>query len=150
MSDPNQVEIYRSLRSGQDKYAYFLLAAAGAAIALTVNQTQGAKLALSQLPLAAAVLSWALSFIFGCMHLQYVNSTLYANAGLLKVQSGEHPEVGTHPQLMSIASDGIRDAIENSSNSSAMYARWQFRLLVGGGVLFIVWHVTEMYLRAVR
>ena len=90
----NAREVYRALRQAQDKYTYFLLAAAGAAIALAVNQTQGAAMAWSQVPLAAGVLSWCLSFFFGCRHLAYVNSTLYANAelryanGLVAFKSG--------------------------------------------------------------
>jgi hypothetical protein len=147
MSNENQIEIYRALRNAQEKYAYFLLAAVGAAIALAVNQTQTAKLAWSQLPLAASLLCWALSFVFGCIHLQYVSSTLYANNELLRVQSGLHPEVGMHQQLMGAASDGIRSAIETNSSRSAKYAHWQFRFLIAGALLYLGWHVTEMYLR---
>jgi hypothetical protein len=47
MPSEQQIEIYRQHRTAQDKYGYFLLAAAGAAIAFAVNQTQGAKLAWS-------------------------------------------------------------------------------------------------------
>jgi hypothetical protein len=70
MANDMQMEVYRALRTGQDKYTYFLLAAAGAAIALAVNQTHDAALAWSQLPLLIGVLCWALSFVFGCLHLQ--------------------------------------------------------------------------------
>jgi hypothetical protein len=147
MANEMQLEVYRALRSAQDKYTYFLLAAAGAAIALTVNQTHEAKLAWSQLPLAAAVLSWALSFVFGCLHLQYDNSILYANADLLKIKSGQHPSVGTHPQMITAASDGIREAIEENSKRSVKHASRQFAFLIVGAVLFLAWHVTEMYAR---
>jgi hypothetical protein len=44
MATENLREVYRQLRMAQDKYTYFLLAAAGAAIALAVNQTQGAAI----------------------------------------------------------------------------------------------------------
>ena len=97
MTSEQQIEVYRQHRNAQEKYVYFLLAAVGAAIALTVNQTQVAKLAWSQLPLAGAVSLWALSFYFGCKHLAYDMSTLYANGTLLQVESGQHPEVGGHP-----------------------------------------------------
>jgi hypothetical protein len=43
MPSEQQIEIYRQHRTAQDKYIYFLLAAAGAAIAFAVNQTQNAK-----------------------------------------------------------------------------------------------------------
>jgi hypothetical protein len=44
MSDA-QNEVLRALREAQTKYAYFLLAAAGAGIALAVNQTRDMGLA---------------------------------------------------------------------------------------------------------
>ena len=92
-------EVYRQLRTAQDKYTYFLSAATGAAIALVINQTQGSTLTWSQAPLAVAVLCWGLSFFFGCRHLEYVSSNLYANAEFLKVQSGEHPEVRPYVRI---------------------------------------------------
>jgi hypothetical protein len=104
MPSEQQIEIYRQHRTAQDKYTYFLLAAVGAAIAFAVNQTQGAKLAWSQLPLGWAVAFWALSFFFGCRQLTYVESTLFANVVLLRVIAGEDPQVGIHPQLMAAAS----------------------------------------------
>ncbi len=146
MNEP-EIEVYRALREAQGKYTYFLLAAVGAAIALAVNQTQGAAMAWSQLPLAAGVVSWGLSFFFGCRHLAYVSSTLYANAELLRVESGQHPETGTHPQMMAAASAGIRQAIESNSKRANRLGHLQFRFLVAGAVLYIVWHALEMYLR---
>lgn len=127
---------------------YFLLAAVGAGIALALNQTQGLALTWSQVPLALAILFWALSFYFGCRHLSYVESTLYANASLLKVEAGDHPEVGRNPQVMAAASEGIRAAIQSNSNWASRLARWQFRCLVLGAISYIGWHVYEMFLRS--
>lgn len=148
MPTEHQVEVYRQHRAAQEKYVYFLLAAVGAGIALAVNQTQDASLAWSQLPLAIAVLLWALSFYFGCRHLGYVESTLFANAALLNVEAGEHPEVGRHTQLMAAAAEGIRSAIDSNSKWASRYARWQFHCLVLGAASYIGWHVYEMFLRA--
>ena len=148
MSSEQQIEVYKQHRAAQEKYVYFLLAAVGAAIALVVNQTQGAKLAYSQIPLAFAVTLWALSFFFGCKHLGYVKSTIYANSDLLKVQAGEHPRVGAHPQLMVAATEGIRKAIESNSKWASRFARWQFGSLVLGAICYLGWHVFEMWLRS--
>jgi hypothetical protein len=149
MPSEQQIEVYRQHRTAQEKYVYFLLAAVGAAIALAVNQTQEAKLAWSQLPLGCAVALWALSFFFGCRHLLYVESTLFANAALLKVEAGEHPQVGRHPEHMAIASMSIREAIESNSNWASRFARWQFNCLLLGAISYLGWHVFEMWLRAV-
>jgi hypothetical protein len=142
-------EVYRQHRTAQDKYTYFLLAAVGAAIGLAINQTQGSTLSWSQAPLAVAVLCWGLSFFFGCRHLKYVSSNLYANANLLKVQSGEHPEVGHHPQLMAAASEGILQAFEANARRAVRSSTMQFRFLVAGAIFYIAWHVLEMWLRTV-
>jgi hypothetical protein len=92
MSNENLLEIYRQLRLAQDKYTYFLLAAVGAAIGLAITQTQDSALSWSQIPLAAAVLCWGLSFIFGCLHLLYTSNALYTNAEQMKVERGLHPK----------------------------------------------------------
>lgn len=147
MPSEKELEVYRQLRTSQDKYVYFLLAAVGAAIALVVNQTQGMPLSWSLIPLVCAVLLWGLSFLFGCLHLQYVNSILYANADLLKVEAGEHPEVGRHPEIMAAASEGIRAAIESNSRRSSRFGRWQFYSLILGAIAYLAWHILEMYLR---
>jgi hypothetical protein len=148
MPSEQQIEIYKQHRTAQDKYIYFLLAAAGAAITFAVTQTQGLKLSWSQVPLACAASLWALSFFFGCRHLGYVESTLFANAELLKVQAGEHPRVGVHSELIAAASEGIREAIESNSTWAGKYARWQFRCLVLGAMSYLGWHIFEMWLRS--
>jgi hypothetical protein len=148
MASEQQIEVYRQHRTSQEKYIYFLLAAAGAGVALAVNQTQGARLSWSKVPLAYAVVSWGLSFFFGCRHLQYVTSTMFANAHLLQVQAGEHPLAGTHPQRMAAASEGIREAIKLNSNKASGFARMQFGALILGAICYIGWHVYEMWLRS--
>jgi hypothetical protein len=125
-----------------------LLAAAGGAVGFAVSQTRDAALDRTHSLLGCALLAWALSFYLGCRHLAYVNSSLYSNAELLRVQSGDHPEVGQHPQVMAAASQGIRQALESNSQRASRLGHWQFRLLVAGGVLYVAWHVWRMYLRA--
>jgi hypothetical protein len=147
MAGDQELEIYRQLRTAQEKYVYFLLAAAGAAIVLAVNQTQSLNIKLSQLPLGVGVLLWGLSFFFGCQHLVYVGSTLFANAELLKVESGRHRQIGNHPELMSAAGEGIRQAIQTNCNRASRYARLQFGAFVLGAIFYIAWHIYEMWLR---
>ncbi|HYI94789.1 MAG TPA: hypothetical protein VEX68_14680, partial [Bryobacteraceae bacterium] len=77
-------------------------------IALAVTQTQGAVLKLSHCPLGTAVLCWGLSFFCGARHWAYVNSTLYANLALVRVQAGLDPRSGQHPEKIQAASEGIR------------------------------------------
>lgn len=139
-----ETEIYRLRGYAQQKYDYFLMAVAGAAIAFAVQRTTGKTIAWNMIPLALAVINWGVSFFAGCRRQEYVLSTMYANMELLRVQKGLHPEIGQNPQLIEAATSGIRDACEFNSNRGANWAKTQFRCLIAGAVLFIVWHVIDM------
>ena len=149
MSDENLREVFKAHRTIQEKYAFFLLAGAGAAIGFALTRTQGAELTWSQIPLAFAIICWGLSFFFGCRHLQYVSSSLAGNIDLIKVESGTHPQTGNRADLIAAASKGIRDALNYNSDKSNVNAKRQFRSLVIGAVFYIIWHMLEMYLRTI-
>ncbi len=148
MPSDNELELYRQLHQGQEKYTYFLLAAAASGIALTVRVTSNATLHWSLIPLALAVCSWGLSFYHGCRYIGYRHSTMYANTALYRVQRGEDPMAGSHPQLIQAASEGIRAAMETNNNAIMRHGKRQFQYLVGGAVLFIGWHVLGIVLRS--
>ena len=145
MADDQLLEVYRQLRTSQDKYIYFLLAAAGAAIALALNRTQDRKLTLLLLPWGVALLLWGFSFVFGLRHLEYVNSTLFANADLLRVERGQHPKAGQAPEMINAASEVIRSAIDHNSDRASRFAKLQFRFFATGALAYVAWHVLEMY-----
>lgn len=147
MASQEQLEVYKQHSAAHDKYTYFLLAAVGAAIALTLNQTQTAKLSMSQIPLGVAVGLWALSFYLGCRHLVGVKATLYTNSALLKVLDGEDPLTGRNREAIGIAAEVLRGIIEKRAKDVAQSAVWQFRCLVLGGVSYLAWHIYEMWLR---
>jgi len=134
MGDEALRELFRIHREGQAKYRYFLLAAVGAALALAVNQTHGAGLRMSQAPLAAAVLCWGLSFYFGCRHLHFAETATSANIEMLR----------THDPILG---KRYEDVLDVHIEVAKVAARWQFRMLILGALLYIAWHVTEMYLR---
>lgn len=147
MSNENTREVYRALTSSLDKYTYYLLTAAGAGVAFATNQTQQSAISWTQLPLAIGVISWALSFYFGCRHIQYTHSMLHSNIGLHNVQSGNHPISGTNPQQMEIGSGILREIIENESKKSNDFGKYQFISLILGGLFYVVWHILEMSLQ---
>lgn len=99
------------------------------------------------LPLGLATIVWGLSFYFGCKNLLSVQTSVYANFNLLSLQKGVHPDQPGHPQLVQATIEGVRSALESNISHAEFYARWQFRLLIVGAVLFLVWHVLEMALR---
>jgi len=147
MADENLRLIHSQLRTAQDKYTYFLLAISASAIAFSLQITSTSLFTLSLAPLGLAILAWAGSFFSGCRHVQFVNSTIFANTEYLKIQSGNHPEVGTHPDYINAAMEGIKEAVSKNSNKANAYGQSQFRLLILGGILFIAWHIIEMIIR---
>ncbi|WP_429191223.1 hypothetical protein [Aeromonas veronii] len=147
MVSEQEMELYRQVRTSQDKYVYFLLAAVGAAIGFAMNQTQGMSLALSQIPLGISVLTWGLSFFFGCFHLKYVNATLFTNFEMFKIKNGNHPAVGSHPQLIEAAYQGASAAMEMNNGRANRYGQLQFILFIVGVIFYMSWHIIEMWLR---
>lgn len=143
-----EIELYRGHKAAQERRAYFLIAAAGAAIAFAVTRTETAVWATSMWLWVASIALWGLSFFCGLRHMAYVASTTYGNMDLLKVEGGRHPAVGNHPQMMMAASQGIRCALEINSDRSALFAQLQFGCLITGGAAYLAWHIFEMYLRA--
>jgi hypothetical protein len=147
MSSDMEIELYRQLRTGQEKYAYLLLAAAASGLALVVRVTTDATLHWSLVPLGAAVLAWGASFFAGCRYLQYVSLVTRKNTGLLQAERGESP-MARGPAENEFLAQIARDAIGKDITASGRYSRYQFRLLISGAVLFIVWHVLGIVLRS--
>src|SRR5688572_9856827 len=123
MSDSLDRYLHGQLTESQRRYAYFLLAAAASGIALSVNQTEGEALGLSQLPLGAAVACWGLSFVFGCRHLSYMAATMRANAEMFVITEGRHPDVPRHPDYIEAAASGARSAANENAEGANRNAK---------------------------
>jgi hypothetical protein len=144
MASEPLLELHKQHTAAQDKYTYFLLAAAGAAIGFAVQKTEGMKLSWWLLPVAAAILCWGASFYYGCKNLEWVHTAIRANVTLLQLRAGIHPNQPQHPSLVPVAMSGTGQAFDKSIEKASFFAKWQFRLLVSGGVCFIVWRVAEI------
>lgn len=140
-----QKEIRQQFRQQQEKYVYYLIALSVAAIGFSVHITIGEPLKWIQLPLGLSVLSWGLSVFFGLKFIRYAISTLYANNAYFEIIKGQYPEVGSNPHLIDAATKGIKNAMETNITNASRISEWQNRLFYAGIVLFIVWHVIEMY-----
>ena len=93
MPDKNEIfEMYKQHRAGQDKYTYFLLATAAAAIAFAVQKTEGLLISWWLLPVAFAILFWGVSFYYGCKHINWAQTAIQANYNLLQLNQGVHPQ----------------------------------------------------------
>ncbi|WP_218243252.1 hypothetical protein [Comamonas fluminis] len=137
-------EIHKLHSQGQDKYTYFLLAAAGAAIGFAVQKTDGLPLSWWLLPVGIATLCWAASFYCGCRTLDRVSASMSANYNLLQLKQGSHPNQPPHPQITEVALREVLSAFERNIQSALKFAIWQFRLLIAGSILFVSWRILEM------
>ena len=43
-----------------------------------------------------------------------------------------------------MAADAIKEALESNSEKASKFADFQFRLLIGGALLYIAYHITDM------
>jgi hypothetical protein len=141
-----QIEIEKQFRQQQEKLVYYIIGLSVAAIGFSVHKTSGQFLKLSQIPLGLSVLCWGLSIFLGFKFMKCVISSLFSNHVYLTVIRGLHPEIGNHPQKIDIASSGIIQALKNNSSISSSLLKWQEILFYMGILLFIVWHVLEMYM----
>ncbi len=144
MGSEKEIEVFRQSAAAQEKYDYFLMSVAGAAIAFAVHRTSGMILDWFMVILGVAVTLWAISFIAGCRRRNYIGSNLFANMDLLRVQNGEHPKVGMYPEKIKAASQGINNAMEHNSDRASFWANVQLYSLIIGAIVFIIWHAIEM------
>tara|TARA_R110002049_G_scaffold308432_1_gene512449 strand:+ start:1542 stop:1988 length:447 start_codon:yes stop_codon:yes gene_type:complete len=140
-----QKEIQRQFRQQQEKFVYYMIALSVTAIGFSVYKTTGLQLKWTQMPLGLAILCWGLSVFCGLRFLKYVISTLYANNTYFDIIQGRVSEIGTHPQKIEAVTSGVKQAMEINSNRASSYSKWQERLLYSGMILFLVWHISEMY-----
>ena len=133
-----------SHEKGQEKYTYFLLAAAGAAIGFAVQKTEGLLLSWWLLPVAFATICWGISFYFGCKNITWVQTSIVANYNLLRLKNGSHTEQPSTQEEFEEAVMSVQSALSENINKAQTCYLWQFRLLVAGAILFICWRILEM------
>ena len=141
MADNDRVELSKIYATGESEYSYFLLAATASAIAFAVQKTSGLRLSYYEIPLAFAVLCWGISFYIGCRCVNLTQGAMFMNITMLElgsVRSG-------NPEELKGRIKSVLSQMNGMNEKATVYDRWQFRLLIIGAVLFLVWHVLGMY-----
>ena len=141
-------QLYHAQRESLEKYGYFLLAAAGAAIAFAVTQTRSDALAWPHLLVGLAILCWAISFVFGCRFLEKGMATLRLNMDLIRVQQGQHELSGRDPHKMAAGHKALNEFMDRARDQQAFAFRWQYSMLIAGAAFYVAWQVLEMAIRA--
>lgn len=142
-----QFNIQQEFREKQEKYVYYLIALSVSAIGFSIYRTENQSLSYSKIPLALAVISWGISIFCGLKFLKYVISNLYANNGYYEIIKGRHPDLGNDAALIECGVKGVIEAMGTNGKEMKKYFKFQGYLFYSGIILFIVWHIIEMYLK---
>lgn len=148
MSGGQRIELWRSHQAMQEKLVYFLMAAAGACIGFSLTQAKDLMMETAHTALAVSLLLWAISFWLGFRRMQLALGVIWANADLLKVQSGTHHMAGANPVLMNEAESIFREVISEQNDKANAFARWQVLMLILGVVAYVVWQILLMLHRS--
>lgn len=144
-----QKEIQRQFRQQQEKYVYYILALSVSSIGFAIYKTSGLPLKLSQIPLGLSVVSWGGSIFCGLKFMKYVISNYYANNTYIDIINGQDPVVGDNPSRINAAAEGTKIAMKTNENSASFFFKWLDILFYIGILLFIIWHVLEMFLLSI-
>jgi len=143
MATETILELYKQQQNLNEKHTYFLLAAAGAAIGFAVQKTEGLLLSWWLAPVGLAILCWGASFFYGCKHIGACQAVISLNSDLLEVSRGTHHRQPP-PQITQAILQDTKTELDKNVRRSTVAKRAQFRLLIEGAVLFVLWRVLEM------
>ncbi len=144
--EENQKEIQKQFRQQQEKYVYYILALTVSAIGFGIYKTTGLPLKWSQIPLALSVICWSISIFFGLNFIKYVIDSLYMNNEYFEISAGRHPDYGNTKWQIEANIEGLKLAMKSKEKTTEKYFDWQGKLFYVGVVLFILWHILDMYL----
>ena len=142
-----QKYLHKELSQKQEKFHYFIISVSVSAIGFSVFKTYGESLNWYQLALGLANLSWGLSIFCGLKHLSYAITSIRCNIDYLYIQEGVEPYSGKslNEDCIKAGSECSTENMNNNSNKAALFSIRQERLFYAGIILFIIWHVLEMY-----
>ncbi len=144
MASEQELELWRSHRAMLEKHNYFLLAAAGTCIGYALTQSKGLVLSEDLTALGGALLCWALSFWMGCRQAGAAVSVVYTNMVMVKVQQGEDPDAGRHPEAIQLGVQMLREVVDKHNKKLIFATKWQHRFLLVGVVFYVGWQVMLM------
>jgi len=148
MIDESLLEIYRQLRTHQEKYIYFILATAASAIAYALNRAEGRSLTLILIPWGIALTLWGLSFYFGCRHLDRVEKIITLNIKGIEIGAGRNPDFGNNSVSIANTMKEVKEIIALETKKAYLLVKLQFWFFVAGILAYIFWQLIEMSIRS--
>ncbi|GEM_PF-4043947 len=128
----------------EQKHAYFLLGATGAAVGFVVQKLDGQRFDLAGWVLLIAAGSLLLSFLLGIRFLDHANRARHANVKWLQLQSEVKPQTGEQKNKYNALVSKLDAKIDTENAKAGACKRWQFRALFLGALLLVAWRVLTM------
>jgi hypothetical protein len=144
-----------ALELAEDKYVFFILGVAAAAIAYGMQRTSSSSLHSFDVVLGLAYVFWGFSFWAGCRNRDRrlkaaTDHVLLSLAKLaIEMQQSIIPPSVLH-EYADAAAQAIKDGEAERSQAVVDAQYWfhlQFGLLIAGALCFFVWHIIGMSLR---
>jgi len=141
-----ELELAKQFKASQERYVYFLLAAAASAIGFAITQSKVEPLKWIHIPLGMSVLLWAISFISGLRFIEYTTSFIFQNQNYLafKRELKSYTQVDAAKLLIEFKT---RMSKTNKKQLQKMkfYGNTQSISLLFGALSYIVWHIIRMW-----
>lgn len=132
--------------ASQEKYSYFLLAAAGAAIAFCLQKIENLSPSWWISPVLIALLCWIMSFIFGCKNIVYHQSILRTEIYTSRINEAPEDELSNDQKRQSISNHVKK--MDEKLEKYAFYTKWQFLFLIAGGTALSSSYIIDMIRRS--
>ncbi|EKT4441553.1 hypothetical protein [Stenotrophomonas maltophilia] len=128
----------------EQKHAYFLLGATGAAVGFVVQKLDGQRFDLPGSVLLIAAGSLLLSLLLGIRFLDHANQARHANVKWLQVQEEFKPQDAEQKKAYDALVSEFDAKIDAENAKAGSCKKWQFRALFLGALLLVVWRVFTM------
>lgn len=145
-SENLELELQKQFKASQEKYIYFLLAAAASAIGFAMTQSKVEPLEWIHIPLGLSIVFWALSFISGLRFIEYSISFTFQNQNYLafKREIKSYSEIEA-VMLLNEFKTQLSKTTEKQQNKMKFYSSTQSISLLLGALSYIVWHIVRMW-----
>lgn len=139
MEDLRAIE--QQFRNQQEKFVYYIIALSIAAIGFSIHLTYGQPFKWSQLFLGFSIMSYGISILCGFKYLKILLEVLSLNRKYLDQK---------YSGLLNENETDIFENVEIKQKKAPRLWNCQYRLFFLGVILFLIWHLTEMYLTSVN
>lgn len=143
----NSTDFEKAHIASQEKYSYFLLAAAGAAIAFSLKKTESLSISWWMLPIAIALLCWMLSFFFGCKNIVWYQAVLRTEIYIARTHETPEAEFSNDQKRKSVSN--LVAAMDTKLEKYAFYSKWQFIFLIAGAVALSFSYLIDLVRRSI-